>query len=335
MSIDTETGSPTLRDTIEASVASHSPGPDVENIVSGAREQHTREIRNCDRERPRDHHQYEGDRKDQLRSTIRGAIHENKLKIAAGPTQSAKPHEVAAGPPKSWDLNAQARWPDLPQEARLAIQREEAEMANAIQTKVAPHLQSYAQIDQVLGPVRERYAQHGLKSDAEAVHRLVQWESAFSNPATKVQATAELMVRNGITVDDLFALAGVDPRQYQQQHYQQQYDPVADPGMQEAHQQLTRFSEGKPHFEQVRVKMGELIRDDLHRYTSRDGNIDLSQAYIDACRHHGLGGDNRARRAASSPASRSPAVRHDTSQHSGGGSVRNSIMSAVRQSRGG
>ena len=56
----------------------------------------------------------------------------------------------------------------------------------------------------------------------------MQWERAFSNPATRVQATAEFMVANGITVHDLFALAGVDPRQYQQQHYQQQYDPVAD-----------------------------------------------------------------------------------------------------------
>ena len=38
-------------------------------------------------------------------------------------------------PPASWDLNAKAQWPDLPQEARLAIQREEAEMANAIQNE--------------------------------------------------------------------------------------------------------------------------------------------------------------------------------------------------------
>ena len=268
-----------IRDHIEAAVASHSSSPDVGSVVNGAVE-HDRATRHRDRAKPVDHFQHSGLSSTQLRSTIRNSIHENKLKIAAGPTQSTKPHEVAAGPPKSWDLNAQAQWHDLPQEARLAIQREEVEMANAIQTKVAPHLQSYAELDQVLGPVRERYAQHGLKSDAEAVHRLVQWESAFSNPATKVQAAAELMVANGITIPDLLALAGVDPRQYQQQqhyqqHYQQQYDPVAAQQEQAMHQHLSQFARGRPHFEKVRHSMGMLISAHGERYSSPDGSINL------------------------------------------------------------
>ena len=43
--LDTETHSPTVRDHLEASYASHTPGgPDVENIVSGAVEQERCEI---------------------------------------------------------------------------------------------------------------------------------------------------------------------------------------------------------------------------------------------------------------------------------------------------
>ena len=257
-----------------------------------------------------------------------------KLKAAAGPTQPAKKHEVPAGPPQSWDLDAKAAWHEIPEPVRLAVQREQAEAMNGIETKIAPHLREHAEIKQVLAPARERFQAHGIRSDAEAVHRLVQWEAAIAHPQTRVQAVAELMMHNGVTVHDLFALAGVDPRQYQQQHYQQQYDPVAHQGMQEAHQQLTRFSEGKPHFEKVRYRMGELIRDHGERYMSQ-GGTDLAKAYNDACREAGLS-DNRARRVANvSPSSRSPAVRHDTSQHSDGGTIRNAIIDAFRENRAG
>ena len=109
-----------VRDYLEAAVASHSHSPDVDSVVSGAIE-HDRAIRHRDRAKPVDHFQHAGTSSAQLRSTIRGALHENKLKIAAPPTQSAKPHEVAPGAPKSWSLDARASWSELPQETRLAI----------------------------------------------------------------------------------------------------------------------------------------------------------------------------------------------------------------------
>ena len=226
MSLDTESNSPTIRDHLEASYASHTPSPDIDSIVSGAVEQRDREVRTRDRAAPLDHHEYEGASKDRLRSTIRGAIHETKLKVATGPTQPLTKHEALAGPPPAWDLDAKAAWHELPEPVRLAVQREQAEAMNGIETKIAPHLREHAEIKQVLAPARERYQQHGLRSDAEAVHRLVSWEAAIANPQTRVQSIAEIMMQNGVTVHDLFALAGA-PQQYQQ--YAQHYggDPVA------------------------------------------------------------------------------------------------------------
>ena len=155
------------------------------------------------------------------------------------------------------------------------------------------------------------------------------------NPQTRVQSIAEIMMQNGVTVHDLFALAGA-PQQYQQ--YAQHYggDPVAQQmqdqqGMQEAHQQLTQFSQGKRHFEKVRYRMGELIKANGDQYISRDGTVNLSKAYADACKQAGLG-DNRSN-ANVSPRSRSPAVAPDTPMR-GGSSVRNSIIAAYQQSRG-
>jgi hypothetical protein len=333
---DTETAAPSVRDTVEAAYASHTPSPDIDSIVSGAVEHRDREVRTRDRASPRDSKEYEGDRSDRLRQTIRGAIHQKKLEAATGSTQPARKHEAQPGPPASWNLEAKAQWPELPQETRLATLREQSETLNALESKVAPHLREHAEIKEMLAPVRERYARHGLRSDAEAVSRLVQWEAAIAHPQTRVQAVAEIMVQNGITVHDLFALAGA-PQAYQQ--YAEHYagDPVAQQmqdqqGMQEAHQQLTQFSQGKPHFENVRFRMGELIRDHGERYMSQ-GGIDLAKAYNDACREAGLG-DNRARRSAAvSPASRSPAVAPDTPMR-GGSSVRNSIIAAYQQSRG-
>ena len=77
--------------------------------------------------------------------------------------------------------------------------------------------------------------------------------------------------------------------------------------MQEAHQQLTQFSQGKRHFEKVRYRMGELIKANRDRYI-RDGTVNLSKAYADACKQAGRG-DNRASVLPMfSPRSRSPAV---------------------------
>ena len=68
--LDTETDSPTVRDHLEASYASHTPGgPDVDSIVSGAVEQDWEIQRTRDRAAPLDHHEYEGASKDRLRST--------------------------------------------------------------------------------------------------------------------------------------------------------------------------------------------------------------------------------------------------------------------------
>ena len=110
--VDRSEGS-SIRDTVKASYASHTPSPDVNSIVSGAVE-HDRAVRHRDRAKPVDYHQHEGDSSARLRSQIRGSIHETSLKAAAGTSQPASKHEVPALAPASWDLNARAAWHEIP-----------------------------------------------------------------------------------------------------------------------------------------------------------------------------------------------------------------------------
>ena len=207
--IDTESGSPSLRDRVEAAVASHSPGPDLESITNGAVEQRDRELRHRDRHDEKGRI-WEGDRSDRLRDTICRSVHQEKLKAAAGPTQSPKTHQAPAGAPASWDLNAKAQWHDLPQEARLAVQREQTEAMNAIETNLKPHLERLTALDQVIAPSRAVFQRYGVKTDAEAVQRLFEWEHSLrSDPRVGIQRLAHQL---GV---DLHELVGV-PQQYQQ-----------------------------------------------------------------------------------------------------------------------
>jgi hypothetical protein len=316
-SLDTESGLPSLRDHVEAAVASHSPGPDIDNIVNGAVE-HDRATRHRDRAKPVDYHQHEGEQADRRRSAIRSAIHENKLKIAAGPTQPARKHEAPAGAPASWGPTARADWDAVPEHVRLEIQREQAQAMNAIETNLKPHLERYAEIDRELSPIRHLYQQHGL-SDAQGMAKIARTISALHDPRTAMQAYHELGRELNIA-----------PLGYQPQ--QPDYSPQE---AQAVEQHLGHFAQSHPHYEQARVGMGLLLQARPEEYTSRDGNFDLEKVYHDVCRILRVGvSDKRARRAANiSPRSRSPAMSSDAAGR--GGTIRNAIIDAFRESRAG
>ena len=205
---------------------------------------------------------------------------------------------------------------------QLAVQREQAELKNSIESNLKPHLERYAEIDRELSQIRHLYQRHGL-SDAQGMAKIARTISSLHDPRTAVQAYHELGRELNIA-----------PLGYQPQQQQYDGDPQAQYQVEQAVQQhLARFAEGRPHFETVRETMGHLIAAHGERYMSRDGSINLDKAYGDAVKIEGL--DSRSRRAANiSPPSRSPAVRHDTSQHSGRG-VRSDLLAAIAQSRGG
>lgn len=296
---------PSTRDYIESAIAAHTSGPDVSSAVSGAVEHRDRELRQRDRQTHPSRFDNQGERSDQLRQHIRDAFTQERLKSsdqASAPIQPTKPGEVAApGAPASWDSTAKPYWPDLPAAVRLAIQRDHAGFANAT---VNPAMEA------VLAPARQEYTKHGLK-DHEAVGRLMEWEAAVRNPATRIQAARALMQQYGMTLQDL---AG-GPQNYQPQA------SYSDPAAVHAEgQRLAKFAQGRGHFEQVRESMGLLLSRFPNRYSQSDGTVNLDALYSAACKVEGLNTNPVP------PRPRAPAAQGDRRAVS----VRESIRAAMR-----
>lgn len=322
---------PSLRDQIEASVHSHSAGPDVDSIVSGATEQRDREIRNRDTDRQRESRREnelhrEGNIADRRRANIRAAIDEEKVKAAKGPAASTKVVEAEPGPPKSWDLAAKAAWRDLPAEVRAATLRDQSNLSTSVENNLTPHFQAYQEIDKTLAPFRQIYSQHGL-SDAAAVSQLMQWEGRFRNPQTRAQAFHELARQYG---SDLHQILGMAP-QPQQQHYESSPEGVA-----QANRELGSFAKDKPHFAAVRETMGLLIARHGARYVKANGSVNLDQAYKDACKAEGVSAappsDRTRRPAGTSSGARIPTGNAIETDKQRGVSVRDSLRGAFRAS---
>ena len=166
---------------------------------------------------------------------------------------------------------------------------------------------------------------------------MFQWQHALSrNNPNKALAAVQLLNEAGISLEDLVHAAnGGQPAPL---HQQPQYaDATANyANMQQANATLAQFSQGKPHFQAVRHRMGELILQRPSYFIRSDGQVDLDAAYQAAVREAGLGdGNNRARRNAASVSARGRAPSgHIESERQSGGSVRQSINNAIREARG-
>lgn len=313
----TQDSGPSLRDTIESAVASHTASPDIESAVNGAVEHRDREVR--EQSRGKAGLDREGQASEARRKAVRDAVSETKTKLAAqGGSKPMKPGEAPVGPPPNWDRDAKASWNDLPQEVRLAELRQHAELK--------PHFERLAEYDRVMAPVRDTYRQHGLKTDAEAIGRLLEWEATMRDPARNRQAAIDLMRQVGIDPRELAAMAGgAPPQSYGHQ------PQVAPQAYEAASSQLGKFAQGKEHFEAVRETMGALIQARASRYVTADGSINLTKAYADACRLDGLTDAPRARPAPSSPARGSERWKDPRRS---GTSVGDSLRAAFAASRG-
>ena len=316
---DSESESTSLRDQLVASVAEHTAGagPDLDSIVSGAREERDQGLREKDRERRADGRQWEGEQSDKRRTAIRNALNEEKLKAARGSPQPATAVNLKPGAPASWDQAAKADFHTLPEHLQLAAKREEAGYKAALERE--PRIAAYAEIDKVLAPVRETFRAAGVESDAEALSSLLGWESLIRNPQTRAQAFHDLARQYGSSLHEIMGVGGQQPAM------QASPEQVA-----QASREIGQFSQGREHFAKVRESMGLLISRHGERYLQANGSINLEAAYRDACKLEGLNVGAAQPRTRPVARSSSPAPRAEPRQSV---PVRDTLMSAVRDSR--
>ena len=198
--------------------------------------------------------------------------------------------------PKSWRADEKAVWPQVPEKARAAFHRREQEG----QRGVDDLKRNYAELDAALAPHLPTIKSFG-HSSAQAVSQLFAWQNALSNDPKRF--FPELMKNYGVSPQDIFpelAAGGYAPQQDAAQ--QQQFDPryvqqLIDARLQpiytvaqqvqtqqaqqraaQTQQIITDFSKGKKHFENVRVKMAQLIQAGVAGL-NEDGSINLNHAY--------------------------------------------------------
>jgi hypothetical protein len=189
-------------------------------------------------------------------------------------SQTSQPASKPVGPPPGWSAESKAFFESLPPDhpLRQDIDKREEELSNGFKS-YSEKTKQYEALEQVLAPARTRFQQFGLKSDAEAVSRLFQWEAAIaSNPVAAISKLAETY---GINLSQ-FAQQSPAPSDGSQ-GIPEHLKPVLDEfgqlkqqvttmlsSQQMAEQQrvsreLETFAKDKPHFEKVRVAMGQMM----------------------------------------------------------------------------
>lgn len=274
------------------------------------------------------------------------------------------PPPKSAGIPPGFSTETKAFLDTLPPDHPIKrdLEKRESEISNGFKT-YSDKAKQYDALEQVLAPLRPSFQRDGAKSDAEAIRNLATWAEGISNPATKVQAFTQLAQRAGI---DLQSLAQGHSQAPQGQEIPEHLRPVLDQfgqmsqtvaslqtEIQNSRQEkiaseLSTFAKDKPHFEKVRVRMGQMmaagivpatdlngayeqamwadpdLRAELLKEQDEKRKAEFAQAQNNA--------GSRARLAAVSPAPRArqgaPAVNgHDK----GVKGVKGSILSAIKQ----
>lgn len=183
------------------------------------------------------------------------------------------PAPKSAGIPPGFSTETKAFLDTLPADHPIKrdLEKRETEISNGFKG-YSDKAKQYDAIDQAVAPFRSAYQQAGLKSDAEAINRLFQWEQAVrSNPA---QTIFQLARQYNV---DLSQLAQGHSQAPQGQEIPDYVRPVYDRFGQvdqevstlkqqinafqneKVSETLTTFAKDKPHFERVRVLMGQMM----------------------------------------------------------------------------
>lgn len=184
-----------------------------------------------------------------------------------------------AGPPPGWSAATKEFYNSLPPDhpLRQDVAKREEEISNGFKT-YAEKTKQYDALEQVLAPSRARYQQFGAQNDAEAISRLIQWEGSFANPQTRMDAFHRLAQTYGVDLSQ-FARQSPAPSDGGQEipehlrpvldefgQLKQQVTSIVNSQQQAEQQRVTTeihtFASDKekhPHFDKVRVAMGQIM----------------------------------------------------------------------------
>lgn len=202
-----------------------------------------------------------------------------------------------AAPPGGWSQDAKSKWESLPTEVQAAVIKREQEISDGFKAK-ADELKRYQPIEQAIAPHRADYQKYGIASDAEAIQRLLQWRASIEqNPRMGITALARFF---GVDLTQSAQPSGGASQQDQQTSGQTQpldlraltpalnqiLSPIVNQvralqtNVQQREQasiqgQLAEFAKTHPHFEKVKVGMGQLMA--LAAQSGAD--MTLEQAY--------------------------------------------------------
>lgn len=202
---------------------------------------------------------------------------------AITPSPADKPGEQqpaastpAVAVPSSWSKEAKDAWASIPPAIQQAVAKREKEVSDGF----AQYQARTREIDQAFTPQRRAALQQFGKTEAQAIDQLFGWHEHLSNPQTRAQAFRALAQSHGFDLSTLAQNPGQqqaqpqdpnDPRVFVQQALQGTVSPL-DQRLSALEQMLQRqqqsevegrigdFSKDKPHFEKVRVTMGQLIQ---------------------------------------------------------------------------
>ena len=187
-------------------------------------------------------------------------------------------------PPAALTKEERAKWDAVPDEIKKAFIRREEDTQKGIEKLKS----TYKPIEDVLSPLKPLLAQRGL-TEAHAVKQLFDWHAALSNPNKdySLNALKALAQSHGIDISRLVPqpVAQPQPQQTPAQDPNQPTDPLAnlDPILEQrlgpiiqrqqayeaeiqrqrleaANNDLQVFSKDKPHFEQARYRMAEILQ---------------------------------------------------------------------------
>lgn len=174
----------------------------------------------------------------------------------------------AVGPPPGWSAESKAAFATLPDHIKADLVKREKEVSDGFK-KYSDNDKRFQEIEQVLAPSRQAYQQAGVKSDAEAIKALFGWEASLRNPATRMQAFNNLARQYGVNLNSPTQTQDAIPDQLrpvldQFGQLQQQVNTFTGEIQRQREaqvsDQLAIFAKDKPHFDKVRVKMGQLMQ---------------------------------------------------------------------------
>jgi hypothetical protein len=217
---------------------------------------------------------------------------------AEGNTETAPQAQSAA--PKAWSKEEKALWNDLPEAARAAITRREADTekgVNELRTR-------YQEIDTAIAPYKAVMTQNNV-TPGQAINQLFKWHMELAGP-NKVEAFRQLAKSFGVDPATIAAApattekpADANPDNSIPENLRpvitnletrlKTFEERESAAMQNAAKQTWQnWSKDKPHAETVRGLMANLINSDLALIqagqpqisnTIKNGSIDMDAAY--------------------------------------------------------